>query len=59
MQKFHVVTMDDSFNDLTPENIERIEAGMFRIREVLNSPIELIDRAIGLLKGTAEKIAEF
>jgi hypothetical protein len=56
MQRFHVVTMDDTEGDLSPRDIERIEAGLARIRILMNDPLALIDRARALLDGSAERL---
>jgi hypothetical protein len=56
MQRFHVVTADDKEGELSPEDIERIEAGVARIRILVNDPQALIDRARALLEGTAERL---
>jgi hypothetical protein len=56
MQRFHVVTMDAKEDDLTPDDIERIEAGLVRLRAFVNDPVELVARAQALLEGTAERL---
>jgi hypothetical protein len=56
MQRFHVVTVDDTEGDLDPLDIERIEAGVARLRILLDSPIALLGRAQELLEGTAERL---
>jgi hypothetical protein len=56
MPKFHIVTMDDIDGDLTPDDLERIEAGLVRLRALLDSPLALIERARDLLEGTAEPL---
>ena len=56
MQRFRVVTLDDTADDLTPNDIERIEAGVARLRILVNDPLALIVRARALLDGTAKRL---
>ena len=56
MEPFRVVTEDERTDDLTPEDIQRLEAGLARLRRLLDDPIALMDRARALLEGTAERL---
>lgn len=56
MQKLRVVAMVDKEDDFTPDDLERVAAGLALVRELLNDPIALIARAQALLEGTAEQL---
>ncbi len=56
MPKFHVVTMDDKEDEITPADLERLTVAVAGLRELVNSPIALIDRAAALLQGEAPKL---
>jgi hypothetical protein len=56
MQRLHIVTVDDIDDDLTPDDIERLEAGMARLRRLVDDPLALMERAQALIEGTAERL---
>jgi hypothetical protein len=43
-------------DEFTPEDLERVEAELARVRELVNDPIALIERAQALLEGRAEPL---
>ena len=57
MQRFRIVTDEDEPTDaIKPEDLERVSRAVEKLTSLVNDPIALIDRARGLLDGTAEKI---
>ena len=50
------MTADDKEDDLSPEDITRLEEGVERMRRLINNPIALIERAQALLEGRAEQL---
>jgi hypothetical protein len=56
MPEFRVVTMDDKEDEITPADLERLTVAVAGLRELVDSPIALIERARALLEGTAPKL---
>jgi len=58
--RFHVVKPDsDEPIELTPEELAAMKVTAEAIRELINNPIALIERARKLLEGTAEPLGKF
>jgi hypothetical protein len=56
MQGFRVISTNDKGDEFTLEDLERVEAGLARVRELINDPIALMERAQALLEGWAEPL---
>jgi hypothetical protein len=56
MPEFHVVTMDDKEDEITPADLERLTVAVAGLRELVDSPVALIERARALLEGEAPKL---
>jgi hypothetical protein len=56
MPEFHVVTMDDKEDEITPADLERLTVAVAGLRGLVNDPVALIERARALLEGEALRL---
>jgi len=56
MTRLRVLNADDDPDEITPDDLERLRHAAAKLRELVDSPIALMERARELLEGTAEPL---